>query len=442
MHRFLMVSPRFTALMIASVLTTHIPDAAAYSRSELKRFQSGIVDYRRKINPGFKKVKRQQTRHIVVHTSELGLSATLRVVSKGKRFKSGRTTPGGHAHYVIARNGKTYRMLDHRYRADHAGLSMWNKTGDLSKVSVGIELVGYHNAAISSAQYRAVGPLIRILQRVYGMSDRAVLTHSQVAYGRPNPWFRKNHRGRKRCAKNFNRSKAGLLSSWPYDPDVRAGRLMADPTLANLFYPQKNQALPVDPQRVQAIGSNIISKQNSAWSIAGEDYNAPGTAYILPDGRTLPGNKLGKKIGWSRLPAGTKVLLNQEREIFKVRAKNPLKTISGSTTAWSHAGPGFRRDTTIYFLPSGRILPGSKIPDWDDLPVGTRLVVGYDGPFEMTKERTAYKIAGLKYRHRSVIYHLPGGRILPGDQIKDFSNLPKGVRLFLPRSIGDNDPGK
>ncbi|NIP23136.1 MAG: N-acetylmuramoyl-L-alanine amidase, partial [Phycisphaerae bacterium] len=97
-----------------------------------------------------------------------------------------------------------------------AGISMWDGETDISKVSIGIELVGYHYTPITEDQYRAVGLLIDILQDVYELDDKAVLTHSQVAYGPPNRWHRKNHRGRKRCAKNFIRAKAGLGPTWSH----------------------------------------------------------------------------------------------------------------------------------------------------------------------------------------------------------------------------------
>jgi len=420
-------------LLTLSVILGSVLDLHAFTRSELARYQAGILDYRHRINPRFKKIQRHHTRYIIVHTSELGLNATLRVVSKGKQFKSGRTTPGGHANYVIARNGKTYRILDRRYRADHAGRSMWQGTTNLSDISVGIELVGYHNGEISDAQYRAIGILLDILLKVYRLKDKAVLTHSQIAYGRPNPWFLKNHRGRKRCAKNFNRSRARLGPTWPYDPDVRAGRLLADPVLARVFYDKPGKKVEISVAAL-AVGSNILSKENSAWSIAGEDYNAADTAYILPGGKTLAGDKVEKTMGWSRLPPGTRVLLNQETEVVKVQVNDPVKTISGRMTAWSHAGGAYNLDSTIYFLPSGRILPGSGIRDWDDLPAGTRLVVGYRGPFPITKENTAYRIAGQGYRDRNIIYYLPGKGPVSGDEMTDFSCLPAGVSIYLPLS--------
>ena len=407
-----------------------------YSQSQYQRFQGRLIDHRSRLNPKFKKKRRQTTQYIIVHTSELGLDATLRVVSGGKQFQSGYKTPGGHAHYVIARNGRTYRILDKRYRADHAGRSMWKGRTDISDVSLGIELVGYHTAPITKSQYRSLEMLLGILEKAYGLNDQAVLTHSQVAYGRPNPWFRKNHRGRKRCAKNFNRTKAGLGPGVPYDPDVRAGRLMADPTLASVFYaPDLKAPLPLTPPR--KYGSNIISTTNSAWSIAGGDYDKNTTAYLLPDGRILPGNRINKIIGWTHLPLNTKVLLNQDMEpaVIQILARTPVKIISRNMTAWSHAGAAYRKDSTLYFLPSGRVYPGSKILDWDDLPLKTRMLVGYRGPFPITPTQTAYKIAGQKYKAPEIIYYVAPGILTTGDKIIDFNDLPKGVQMYLPLAL-------
>ncbi|WP_232364207.1 N-acetylmuramoyl-L-alanine amidase [Desulforapulum autotrophicum] len=406
----------------------------SYSQSDYRKFKSDIIDYQGHLNPKFKKKSRKKTRYIIVHTSELGLSATLRVVSEGKQFKNGRSTPGGHANYVIARNGVTYQIMDKQFRSDHAGLSMWNGQNDISSVSLGIELVGHHYAPLTSAQYRSVAMLIDMLQKAYGLDDKAVLTHSQVAYGRPNPWFNENHRGRKRCAKNFNRSKAGVGLGWQYDPDIRAGRLMPDPQLATLFYGKKTPIATKDtPGEDPALGSNVISRQNTAWSIAGDEYNSPTTAYVLADGRVVPGDQVEKKIGWDRIPAHTRVLLNQENNQPRVAdLTSPVKIISDNYTAWFLAGPAYRDKTTIYFLPSGKSAPGSRISDWDDLPKQTKLILGYRGPFNITDIQTAFKIAGHHYKDGKTVYYLPRGELICGDQITDFSNLPRGTQVYLP----------
>jgi len=202
--------------------------------------------------------------------------------------------------------------------------------------------------------------------------------------------------------------------------------------LARIFYPDPGVPAGTGQKRSRALASDVISKQNSAWAIAGEDYDAPTTAYLLPGGKTLSGDRVALRLGWDRLPAGTKVLLNQETEQVREQAGRIIKTISGRMTAWSHAGRAYHASSTIYFLPSGRILKGSAIPDWDDLPSGTRLVVGYKGPFAVTKDRTAYKTAGKMFDAPGTIYHIPGRGPVQGDRVPDFSHLPKGTGIFLP----------
>jgi len=418
----------YAVFLCAAVLLGVLAPAAAATPAERHAFQRSIVDYRSRLNPRYVKVKRSRTQYIIVHTSELGLQTTLRVVSRGKRFPNGRRTPGGHAHYVIARDGRCYRILDKRYVADHAGRSMWNGATDISRVSIGIELVGYHYDAITDKQYRSVGRLIDILQSVYGLDDRAVLTHSQVAYGPPNRWFRKDHRGRKRCAKNFVRARAGLGPSWAFDPDVRAGRLTADPQLAKVFYSPEQPGL-------QLAEANVISKRNTAWAIAGEDFDSPTTVYTLPDGRRYSGDQIADQVGWDRIPARTVVVLNQENLFMALKDDGPVKTIADGITAWSLAGKRYDHPSTIYFLPSGRIKTGSMIDDWDDLPARTRLIIGYRGPYELRRDRSAYRIAGKDYKDSKTIYYLPSNELLSGNAIQDFSQLQVGTLVFLPDRI-------
>ncbi len=390
--------------------------------SEIKNFQRSIIDYRKYIGKRFKKKIRKKTKYIIIHTSELGKDSTLKVVLKGKKITNGYRTPGGHAHYVIARNGKTYRTLDKKYRADHAGLSMWQGQENISDISIGIELVGYHNYPLTNQQYKSVSILLKILKKIYYLSDKDILTHSQIAYGKPNPWFKKNHRGRKRCAQNFDRKKAGLTYHWTYDPDVRSGRLLADPSLTSYFY------TPAITSKLNHLPSNIITKKNSAWSIAGEAYNLSSTIYILPDGKKLPGNSIGSTIGWNFLPLYTKVILNKQ----KPEMKTVIKIIRDGATAWSHAGILYNDKHTFYILPSGNIVSGTQISDWDDLPLGTRLIIGYKHPVSITKKQTAFSIAGHEYNSENIVYYIPENKVVTGNQIKGFHHLPKGTKIFLP----------
>ena len=394
---------------------------AGFTRAQRVKFQGSIIDKRHTLHPRFKKIRRKKTTYIIVHTSEAGLRSTLYSVSGGKRIRRGRRTYGGHTHYVIARNGRTYRILDKKYIADHAGRSMWNGKTGLSAMSISIELVGYHYTPITKQQYRSIGLLLDILQNVYGLDDRAVLTHSQIAYGTPNRWVRKNHRGRKKCAKNFDRAKADLGPTWPYDPDTRAGRLQPDVKLAAIFYrPRRDDTL--------LVGSNVITPSNTAWSIAGEDFDAHTTRYRLPHGREIPGDQIEHGIGWQRIPSKTVVLLNQEES----PQSGPVKIISDGLTAWSFAGPAFNDKTTYYFFPDGYLKNGREISDWDDLPSNTKIIVGYRRPLEVTSKRPPIRIAGNRYNHKETLYYFPNRALVSGDRIKSFSRLPRGVVVFLP----------
>ena len=280
-----------------------LPSESVASANKMHRFSmDAIIDYREHLNPLFRKRVRKSTRYIIVHTSECDLKTTLKIVSKGKQDDFKWVSRGGHTHYVIARDGQTYRILDEKFRAHHAGRSMWNGERNINRVSVGIELVGYHNGDITASQYKSVGLLIEILKNAYRLDDRAVLTHSQVAYIESAKLVPIDKRGRKHCARNFDRKRAGIKPTWPYDPDVRAGRLQPDPQLSSIFYGTRTQTGAKYP-------SYVIQRDKTAWQIAGDKYNSPDTIYKLPGGLLISGNRINKKIGWGRIPVGTKVFI-------------------------------------------------------------------------------------------------------------------------------------
>ncbi len=403
-----------------------------------------IKDYRKYLNRRFKKEKRLSTRFIIVHTSEAGLTSTLRTLSQGKKVKGNYRTLGGHANYVIARNGLVYRILSHRFRADHAGLSMWNGVEDISSHSLSIELVGYHYGEITDAQYRSLSGLVNKLRRMYRIPGKNVLTHCQVSYGKANQWLKRPHRGRKRCALNFIRERIGLENdSWTYDPDVKAGRLMSDRRIYAMFYKRLEymekepvtasspKVISTKPAESVAALSNIIDKDNTAWNIAGEDYSSPSTLYILPGQREIRGDMIKKTIGWDRLPKGTQVLLNQPMD--RENKKGPIFKITPDFTAWSYAGKAYKKPSTFYFFSNGKIIPGNHISDWDSLPTGTRMIIGYRPAvlIRAVKGKTAWGIAGKTYNHKETIYFIPGKELLTGDKLKNFNDLPRGSKIFV-----------
>lgn len=173
---------------------------------------------------------RQSTRLIVLHTTEAPARSSLNKLSDR-----------GEAHYCVTEDGGVYRIVDRDREAFHAGRSMWRGVEDVDKFSVGIECVGYHNKPMPTAQLAAIRELVKELQAMYRLSDDKVVSHSQVAYGAPNKWQKRRHRGRKRCGMLFAtatvRRILNLKARVSVDPDTRAGRLaIGDDYLQRVLY--------------------------------------------------------------------------------------------------------------------------------------------------------------------------------------------------------------
>lgn len=400
---------------------------------------NGWQDYRRHLNRKFKKIKRDSTRYIILHGTESGLQSSLQTISKGKKFKGSRfRTYGGHAHYLIDRNGRIYYIVDEKFRADHAGLSLWDGLSDLSSHSLGIELVAYVNGDITDKQYESLTFLLTVLRIKYKIPDRNVLTHAHVAFGRANPWFRRDHRGRKRDGVNLDMSKLGLREFWDHDPDVKAGRLLADPLLSKLLFTRiPGQGSPEGSQNATPLtapgNDNLIRLDNTAWTIAGEEYDSPETLYILPGDREIRGDRIEREIGWNRLPIGTRVLLYQTADPAQ-SVSGPIHLINADATAWSYAGSAYRAATTFYITPDGGITRGDQIKDWDQIPGGTRMLIGYREPLALGAVRgtTPWSLAKGKFKDQDTVYFIPPSRLIPGTEVDDFANFPKGSLLFLP----------
>ena len=179
---------------------------------------------------------RKETLYIILHTTEGPTGSSLNKLSAN-----------GECHYLVDTSGKIWRIVDVRREAYHCGLSMWKGRTNLDSCSIGIEVTGYHNRPLTAHQYTALRELLKQLRFRYKIAPQNVLTHSMVAYGEPNRWQKRRHRGRKRCgmlyAQNNIRAKLGLTAKYGADPDVRAGRLrVGDDYLERVLY---GGAMPV-----------------------------------------------------------------------------------------------------------------------------------------------------------------------------------------------------
>jgi hypothetical protein len=387
---------------------------------------------------------RQQTRYIILHTTEAPAPSSL------AKLKA-----NGEANYFVDPGGKVYGLIDRGRVAYHCGRSMWKGRRDLDDVAIGIEVAGFHNRDISAAQYQALAELVAELQAIYGIADDAVLTHSMVAYGAPNRWHKRSHRGRKRCGMQFAtshvRSRLGLTARPKFDPDVRAGRLtVGDPYLAKVLYggaqdrpvapsaaspaptavvtaavtpPPPPPPMPIgDPEGV------VIGPGRSAWDIARDLYNKPETRYQFPDGRELRGDQV---TNWKQMPPGTRVAMSVEEERENV-AEQIQRIGRDGASAREAAGEEYNTMRTIYFLKDGRVLTGAEIPaaELDALPAETGMLVGYIQGGSISAKRRAFDVCGVKWNHPSTFYRFPDGRLIPGSEVAEKS-IPLGTLVFF-----------
>jgi N-acetylmuramoyl-L-alanine amidase len=257
-----------------------------------------------------------------------------------------------------------------------------------------------------------------------------VLSHSMVAYGNRNRWHRQPHRGRKRCGMLFAqpelRDRLGLASRPSRDPDVAAGRLInADPHLATVLYAPAGEAQQVAAARFSGPDANVITADRTAWFIARDEFDLPHTVYVFPNGSRQRGNEIRD---WSRIPAGTRVLLGQDAPA----ASAWLVLGRDGRTASELAGSEYAAPTTLYVRPDGRVLRGDQLQERDfrSLPVGTRVFLGFRYAGTVTRNRTAYELAGPRFRLETTLYLLPGGKVRTGQQIRE-NRIPGGTLVLL-----------
>lgn len=274
---------------------------------------SASTRYRSPRNPERK--IRASTELIVLHTTEAPARSSLNKLSDR-----------GEAHFCVTEDGSVYAIVDRDRVAFHAGRSMWNGKEDVDNFSIGIECVGYHDKAMPTAQLAAIRALVKELQTMYRIPDERVVCHSHVAYGSPNKWQKRKHRGRKRCGMLFAmpsvRRVLGLKYRPAFDADTRAGRLVVgDDYLKKVLYGRtdtmvaaykpasapKPSSAPKSVQKSAVAGTapksiaqlkvrgyvkkGTVTKGMTASKIAGGKWNSPDTYYTIRD-KVIPGNAI------------------------------------------------------------------------------------------------------------------------------------------------------
>ena len=390
-------------------------------------------DYRSPRN-GERPVRRSTTL-IVLHTTEAPAKSSLNKLCER-----------GEAHYCVTEDGTVYRIVDKEREAFHAGRSMWNGKEDCDEFSIGIEVVGHHDKAVTLQQIAALRELVARLKRMYKIPDGRVVCHSHIAYGAPNTWHRNKHRGRKRCGMLFAmpsvRARLGLAARAAYDPDVKAKRLVqADPDLADVLYGARDTMAAVYNERKPSLSAAPSKPKPAAPKAVAEKPKQPTPKIVVKKAKPPPPKTVVEK----PKPVPPKTVAE--------KPKTPPPIVKPAKPKYAAPPPeegdgvlssvcGFFKDTAKLIVPKKKeqptaapVVKGQKLTrppqiltrDPRDL-AALEAMPGYVKGGPVSDELTPYRIAGAAWRSSTTYYYM-NGRIVTGDRVNE-KLVEKGSFIF------------
>jgi N-acetylmuramoyl-L-alanine amidase len=96
------------------------------------------------------------------------------------------------AHYVVAKDGKIYHMVNDYLRAWQAGVSKWGSVTDMNSCSIGIEIDNNGSEPYTNAQVKSMIALLGYLKKTYNIPRANFIGHQDIAPARkpdPGPYF-------------------------------------------------------------------------------------------------------------------------------------------------------------------------------------------------------------------------------------------------------------
>ena len=119
---------------------------------------------------------------VVLHATAGGLAGTL------AWFEN--PNSGVSAHYVAAKDGRIFPMVEEKKKAHHAGASEFQGREDFNRFSVGIEIVNLNNGLdpYPPDQFEAMVDLVDYLVEKYDIQRQWIVTHADIStVGKTDP---------------------------------------------------------------------------------------------------------------------------------------------------------------------------------------------------------------------------------------------------------------
>jgi hypothetical protein len=142
----------------------------------------------------------------------------------------------------------------------------------------------------------------------------------------------------------------------------------------------------------------------------------------------------------------------------RARVEAEADTITPDRTAWSIAGRAYDSATTLYVLPDGSRVRGDAMRRWDEIPLGTRVLLGesasattadaadaadaddvyVDGLLLVSQPAAAADLLGSAERAATTTYLFPSGSVRTGAELSGdaegrglLQRLPPGTRILV-----------
>ena len=96
------------------------------------------------------------------------------------------------AHYVLAKNGTVFHMVNDYLRANHAGVGKWGSVTDMNSCSIGIEIDNNGSEPFTDPQINSLLLLLAQLKKTYNIPQANFIGHQDFAPKRkpdPGPLF-------------------------------------------------------------------------------------------------------------------------------------------------------------------------------------------------------------------------------------------------------------
>lgn len=125
--------------------------------------------------------------YLIIHSTECDLKTSLQILTDAQ------SDYPVSAHYLVAKSGDIYQLVEEKHRAWHAGKdSKWKDSQRLNATSIGIEIENTQGSPFEAPQMKSVLELSKDILQRYKIPSDHVLAHSDIALGRkidPGPLF-------------------------------------------------------------------------------------------------------------------------------------------------------------------------------------------------------------------------------------------------------------